>query len=281
MPTNKGHCCTCCMPSLRRHTPENALGGSLDQRAQRHKPKAKRGSSEKRVQIALKPFKEKETVRWRQTAEHWEEIKEHCQKTQLVMLADCECNITEVIDYCTRQQSFDWVLRSDIDRDINKSCKQDASIKVQDQLGNTKPLYRQQLSIRSREQRASQSLQQHPGKADRDARLVIVSVHAGLLTLNDPRVGHRNGISMGAILAQEIETPKDVQPVQWLLLTSLPIKTRKQVELVISDYLKRWMIKLTCFDFFGQRETLFWRVKEKPFNALISPEACVTLSFAI
>ncbi len=234
---------------LHAFTPDGTPLGTLSAEAWTREPKdekskAKRGSSEKRVQIARKPFEEKETVRWLQTAEHCGEIKQHCQQTQLVMLADRECDITEVIDYCTTQQSFDWVIRSDVDRVVNKARKQDASIKVRDQLGSKKPLYRQQLSIRSREQWGSQSLKQRPGKADRDARLVDVSVHAGQVTLNDPRAFHRDGVSVGAVLVQEIDPPAGVQPVQWLLLTSLPIQTRKQVELVIAYYLMRWMIEL-------------------------------------
>ncbi len=233
---------------LHAFTPDGTPLGTLSAEAwtrepKDEKPKAKRGSSEKRVQIARKPFEEKETVRWLQTAEHCEEIKQHSQQTQLVMLADRECDITEVIDYCTKQQSFDWVIRSDVDRVLNKARKQDTSIKVRDLLGSTKPLYRQQLSIRSREQWGSQSLKQRPGKADRDARLVDVSVHAGQITLNDPRVGHRDGVNVSAVLVQEIDPPGGVQPVQWLLLTSLPIKTRKEVELVIEYYLMRWMIE--------------------------------------
>ena len=162
------------MHLLHAFTPDGTPLGTLSAEAWTREPKdektqAKRGSSEKRVQIARKPFEEKETYRWLQTAEHCEDIKQHCQQTQLVMLADRECDITEVIDYCTTQQNFDWVIRSDIDRVLNKARKQDPSIKVRDQLASTKPLYSHQLSIRSREQWGSQSLKQRPGKADRDA----------------------------------------------------------------------------------------------------------------
>lgn len=207
-------------------------------------PKVKRGSSEKRMQCAGKSFEEKETFRWLQTAEHCVEIKEHCPETQLVMLADRECDITEVIDYCSSQTDFDWVIRSDIDRVLNKSHKADASVKVREELAQRRPRYSQQLSIRSREQWGSASLKQRPGKADREAHDVNVSVHAGVVTLNDPRVGRRDGVKVSAVLVRETATNGEHVPIDWLLLTSLPIKTRKDVELVISYYLMRWMIEL-------------------------------------
>ena len=36
------------------------------------------------------------------------------------MLADRESDITEVIDLCRAQSDFDWIIRSDGDRVLNK-----------------------------------------------------------------------------------------------------------------------------------------------------------------
>ncbi len=196
------------------------------------------------MQCARKPFEEKETFRWLQTAEHCGEIKEQCPQTQLVMLADRESDITEVIAYCTTQDKFEWVIRSDGSRVLNKDCKADSSVAVREQLSQTEPLYQQQLSIRNRVQWGSTSLRQRPGKADRNAREVTVSVHAAKVTLNDPRVGKRNGVTMNAVLVRELTPTKNDQPIEWLLLTSLPIRTSKQVALVIDYYSMRWMIEL-------------------------------------
>lgn len=46
------------------------------------------------------------------------------------------------------------------------------------------------------------------------------------------------------MLVSEIDPPEGAEPVQWLLLTSLPIKTKKQLQLVIDYYEKRWVIEL-------------------------------------
>ncbi|MCA9171788.1 MAG: IS4 family transposase [Planctomycetales bacterium] len=208
------------------------------------KPKAKRGSSAKRMEVARKPFEEKETYRWLQTAEHCQDIKQHCADTQLVMLADRESDITEVIDYCTSQHQFDWVIRADGDRVLNKQNKAETSIRVHDYLSHTKPLYRDSLSIRARLSWGSESVKHRPGKADREARNVKVTVHSGEITLNDPRVGKREGVTVNAVLVREAKPTPEADPIEWVLLTSLPVATREQVELIIRYYLTRWMIEL-------------------------------------
>lgn len=213
--------------------------------AKSDEPKPKRGSSEKRMEVGRKPFEEKETYRWLQTAEHCQQIKQHCSETQLVMLADRESDITAVLSYCTSQTEFDWIIRSDGDRVLNKKNTAETSVSVHEALRQSKPLYRDKLSIRSRLSWGNgDSLKHRPGKADREAREVKVSVHSGEVTINDPRVGHRDGVTVNAVLVREEKPTEDAEPIEWVLLTSLPVSDRDQAELVIAYYLMRWMIEL-------------------------------------
>jgi hypothetical protein len=98
------------------------------------------------------------------------------------MLADRESDITEVLDYCRCQTEFDWVIRIDGSRILNKDKFRDPSIAVREALGNSKAFYHQTLDIRDRTAWGSESLKHRPGKADREAREVKVSVHAGEVT---------------------------------------------------------------------------------------------------
>lgn len=208
----------------------------------------KLSANQRRVACHQKPLSEKETYRWLQTAEQCEAIKAHCPKTQLVMVADRESDITEVIDYCNSQDAFDWVIRGGVDRVLSKSHKSEASVKVRDELQRSKIRFKKQMSIRSRVAWGSASLKQHPSQADRDAREITVTVHAAKVSLNDPRRSstHRKtaGITVNAVLVTEIDPPEGVQAVEWLLLTSLPIGSRKQIEAIIDHYEKRWVIEL-------------------------------------
>ena len=208
----------------------------------------KLSANKRRVACHQKPLSEKETYRWLQTAEQCQAIKAHCPQTQLVMVADRESDITEVIDYCNSQDAFDYVIRGGVDRVLSKSHKSEASVKVRNELLSGKTRFQKQMSIRSRVAWGSASLKQHPSQADRDARKITVTVHAAKVALNDARRSSADrkadGITVNAVLVSEVNPPEGVQAVEWLLLTSLPIGGRKQIEAIIDHYEKRWVIEL-------------------------------------
>ena len=130
----------------------------------------KRGTTAKRMQCARKPFEEKESCRWLTTADHCNDIKNHTLDTQLMMLADRESDITQVIDYCRSQHDFDWIIRSEGTRVLNKENKAKKSISVHDSLRDTQPLFHRELDIRERHGWGKDSVKHRPGKSDRRAR---------------------------------------------------------------------------------------------------------------
>jgi len=209
---------------------------------------AKMSANKRRVACNQKPLSDKETYRWLQTAEQCQAIKAECPETQLIMVADRESDITEVIDYCNSQDDFDWVIRGGVDRILSKARQSEDSVKVRDELLQGKTRLEKQMRIRSRVSWGSPSLKQHPSQADRDAREIICTVHAGKVNLNDPRRDPTErkdaGVAVNAVLVSEVDPPDGVQAVEWLLLTSLPVRSRKQIEAIIDHYEKRWVIEL-------------------------------------
>lgn len=249
-PLQNGNRCGALLHLLHAFTTDGTPLGTMAAEAWAREPKdqserLKRGSSAKRIQCARKPFQEKETYRWLKTAEHCSDIKQHTPDTQLIMLADRESDITEVIDYCRGQQNFEWIIRSEGSRVLNKQNKTESSVTVHEALRKTRPLFERELDIRERHSWGnSKTLKHRPGKADRRARRLMVNVHAKRVTLNDPRVGKREGVQVNAVLVREKRPSNRDQPVEWLLLTSLPIDSPKNVKAIIEYYLMRWMIEL-------------------------------------
>lgn len=207
-------------------------------------PRTKRSSSAKRVECARRPLKDKESVRWLETAQHCVEIQSHCPMTQLVMLADRESDISAVLAECCEQNAFDWIIRGGSDRVLLKDSPNTESIRVREKLAEQDEQYRMDLSIRARKSWGSKIIKQRPGKADRDPRDITVTVHCSQVKLNDPRRGHDNGITVNAVLVQEVSPPAKVPPVEWVLLTSLPIESQEQVKTIVSYYEQRWTIEL-------------------------------------
>ena len=46
------------------------------------------------------------------------------------------------------------------------------------------------------------------------------------------------------VLVREIDPPAGEEPVEWVLLTSLPIETPEQVRLIVQYYTVRWMVEI-------------------------------------
>jgi hypothetical protein len=50
-------------------------------------------------------------------------------------------------------------------------------------------------------------------------------------------------IAMGVVYAREVDAPKDVEPIEWILLTSLPVDSFEEAWLILGYYEKRWLIE--------------------------------------
>ena len=51
-------------------------------------------------------------------------------------------------------------------------------------------------------------------------------------------------VSLNAVNVKEIDPPKGETPIEWTLLTTLPIKTKNDVARIVDYYRKRWQIEL-------------------------------------
>jgi len=80
----------------------------------------------------------------------------------------------------------------------------------------------------------------------RESRTAEVEVRPARVTLRAPWRHDRNlnDISVNVVLVTEVAPPEGDTPVEWILLTSLPIDDVEQVRTVIQYYCVRWMIEL-------------------------------------
>jgi hypothetical protein len=80
----------------------------------------------------------------------------------------------------------------------------------------------------------------------RVTRVATVEVRAARVTLRPPWRPDRHlpPVSVNVVLVREIDPPPGEPPVEWLLVTNLPIDTIEQVLAVIQYYCGRWMIEV-------------------------------------
>ncbi len=51
-------------------------------------------------------------------------------------------------------------------------------------------------------------------------------------------------MTVNVVLVREVDPPENDEPVEWLLLTSLPVDEIEHVRQVIQYYCVRWMIEM-------------------------------------
>lgn len=84
----------------------------------------------------------------------------------------------------------------------------------------------------------------HPGQP---ARQAVLEVRYATLTIQPPR-HHAPGVqltplSVQVVLAEEAHPPADAERVSWLLLTTLPVRSRAEAERCVRWYSHRWVIE--------------------------------------
>lgn len=82
-----------------------------------------------------------------------------------------------------------------------------------------------------------------PARRGRTARMQVRTCRVTVDTL-DERTGTRRPARLYAVLAREAEaTAQNDEAIEWLLLTSHPVRTREDARLVLKGYAQRWRIE--------------------------------------
>jgi len=98
------------------------------------------------------------------------------------------------------------------------------------------------LSARG-EDRPPQTKKKHPPRSFRTTRLAIKAQSVEILHPNWlPKIFPRQ-IPINVVRVTEIDPPQDEEPVEWTLLTTVPIEAPADVERVIDLYRGRWLIE--------------------------------------
>lgn len=222
------------------------------------------------------PIEQKESYRWLETHKHAQEIAKEQPETKFVCVADSEADIFEVIE-CDDDSSdnFEWIIRSCYNRSL---VDEDSDVpgSLHDQLLETPVLYSNRFSIRGRDKKLDCDTRAR--NQPRESRECEVEVRATTLTLKAPYRSDRKlqDTTVNAILVQEIDAPADDVPVSWLLLTSMPISTQAEIELVIQYYCLRWMIEI----FFRTLKSGS-QIEKRRFETIERFERCLAVSMIV
>ncbi len=183
------------------------------------------------------PIEEKESIRWIEGVREARNVAEQCRDTQCICIGDSESDIFEVFaePLSTTNGQLHLIVRGAYDRALA-----DGTANVLETVRRTPVLYEQSIEIRKRESLTSSP--KSPRKKSRDARTAVVNVHATSVTIN-PGSGFEP-VTLNAVLVEEPNPDNVDAPIQWLLLTTLPIDTIEDVQRIVQYYCQRWGIEV-------------------------------------
>jgi hypothetical protein len=215
------------------------------------------------------PIEQKESVRWLEGYRQACAIQRELIIPRVVSIADREADIYEI--FAEREGNVsqrrwgqaDFVIRAKENRSLPEKAEEEGPWcyqKLWSALQQSPQRFRRTLDLSATPQRP--------------ARQVTLAVRACELTLKPPYRRDRKlpPVTVSAVLAEEIDPPEGEQGVQWLLLSSLPIDRRDQIETILDYYRGRWPIE----PFFRTLKT-GCRVEELRLESIERLKPCVAL----
>jgi hypothetical protein len=270
----------------------NGVSRKTKTNQQKDRKDQKRAKAKKRQKLRNATIEEKESYRWLAGTNRAHEIAGMYPGTQIVIVSDSECDIFEVmvegqagylhpLNEEGETPSADWIIRA---------CQNRAIVPPEDSqtLTSTIPqlIFAQveaapvvstyEVDIRGRE--AKINCEDRPRRQPRESRTATVEVRACSVILRCPK--HHNqtlpDIAVNLVLVREVTPPAGDIPVEWLLVTSLPINTTEEILRVISLYCIRWQIEI-----FFRVLKQGCRVEERLFETLPRLERFLAMSLIV
>lgn len=178
---------------------------------------------EKRV----RPIEEKESYKWLEGLEQTPNLAD----TEVVTVCDAEADVYELLALAVESEK-DLLVRASQDRNLMPP-----EVNHIFQAVGAKPLCAQ-LTL---------DLQ---AKRSEPARKAKVSVHHRRVKLKPPERPKREDrdpltpLALWAVLVREVNPPENVTPVEWLLLTTVPVRSAEDALQRVEWYCQRWQIEI-------------------------------------
>jgi hypothetical protein len=197
-------------------------------------------ATEKSRERKQTPIEEKESFRWLVGLREIRKLAQELPTVQCVCVADSEADIYEVFAEPRGEHPVHWLIRACQDRAIDRGAGQH----LRDRVLATRKLYQVELVIRGRN--AKLATEDRARRQNRETRRATVEVRAASVTLRPPSRSDRKlpPVTVNVVLVHEPNPPAGETPVEWILVTTLPIDTLEQVRTIVKYYCERWGIEL-------------------------------------
>jgi hypothetical protein len=183
-----------------------------------------------------KPIEDKESDRWLQGDRRACALAERVPETRIVSISDREGDIFECFvegQPDPARRKADWIIRACQDRSLTHR-PDEATVwdKLWETVEATPALGTLQVQL--------------PRTGQTKARVATLTVRSAAVELKPPyRVGRKlTPVTVHAVLVREEDAPAGVEPIEWLLLTSLEAATFAEACTVVRYYTCRWQVEV-------------------------------------
>jgi hypothetical protein len=242
-------------------TPERLALGVVDAKVwARTALGLQKDATQKRAERRAKPIEEKESFRWVEGYRAACGVAQAAPGTLVVSLADSEGDVYEylleaqaapgvtkaafLIRACQNRALVDSQAAAAVAEIDSQAAAAAAELRhLRQRVASTPVLAQRTLEIRKRDASATEDRKR---KQAREARTAVVDIRAARVTLRGPERpgGKLPDLEVNAVLVLERDPPPGVEPVEWLLLTDLPIADVADVLRVVDYYMCRWQIEI-------------------------------------
>lgn len=219
-----------------------ALGTVWSKTWAREKIHSGRTAAEKMRAKRNTPIEDKESMRWLEGVRQAKQVADECPQAECVCLADSEADIYEL--FAEPRTVADGRELQLLIRACHNRVLIDSNQHLLAAVRATECLYQCSVDVSSRRQKTEAKTARR--QATRDARLATVEIRASTVTLKPPPRFDRKlpPVRIHVVLVEETNPPAGQEPIQWVLLTTLPIDNPTQVKRVVEYYCVRWQIEI-------------------------------------
>ena len=198
--------------------------------------------AEKRKRLKQTPIEDKESIRWIEGLRVAREVAEESPDTQCILVCDSEADIHEFFAeprHTSHGRALDILVRG-----CHSRATTTKGTTILDAVRATPCRYTATIQVKGHTPTTPAETRKR--KTERTPRTAQVEVRVCSVTLPSPRRSDRQlpPVAVNVILVEEVSPPSGQDPIQWILLTTLPIVTDEQIRAGVNYYCGRWGIEV-------------------------------------
>lgn len=206
-----------------------------------------------------RPIEEKESYKWLKSFERVAEAQRRCPETMLVSIGDREADVYELFHQALSEPNGPKLLvRAEQDRTLAQGQGHLWSAVTSQPLAGIQHLH-------------------VPRRGSTPAREAQLEIRFAEVTLKPPQGKTKLGaLKLWAVLAEEAKPPKGIEPLSWMLLTTLQIASFEEAVEKLDWYTKRWGIEV-----FHKTLKSGCKVEERQLGGAETLQACLAIDMVV